>query len=162
MIHQAADDLYVTPDPGWNMKVAPGVGRGFLVTWDDVNPAGGLFARRVRGRENEIVEGFEVDGFSVSVRPAAVALTEGLFLVVHERYDGRIAAGQGERTDIRSPASSTMPPPTSNAIQTMRSPVLESSQNDGQRPVMSPTSTYATPVIVPRTTRTFSAVTCRF
>jgi len=71
-----------TPDPGWNMKVVPGVGSGFLVTWDDFSTPGGLFTRRVRGRENEIVEGFEIH--SSASDPAAVALSQGRFLLVYE------------------------------------------------------------------------------
>ena len=91
VVHHAVDSLpQVSPDPGWNMKVVPGVGRGFLVTWDDANPVGGLFARRVRGRENEIVEGFEIH--SSSSRPAAVALPQGRFLLVYELYSGNLLA----------------------------------------------------------------------
>jgi hypothetical protein len=79
-----------TPDPGWNMKVVPGVGNGFLVTWDDFSTPGGLFTRRVRGRENEIVEGFEIH--SSSSDPAAVALPQGRFLVVYEMHTGALLA----------------------------------------------------------------------
>jgi hypothetical protein len=90
VVYRTADHLPGrSPEPGWNLKVAPGVGRGFLLTWDDGLP-GGLVARRVRGRENEVVEGFEARG--AVHRAAAVALAQGRFLLVHERYDGRLAA----------------------------------------------------------------------
>jgi hypothetical protein len=90
VVHHAVGAPPYTPDPGWNMKVVPGVGSGFLVTWDDASTGGGLFARRVRGRENEIVEGFEIH--SSSSKPAAVALSQGRFLLVYELYSGALLA----------------------------------------------------------------------
>ena len=77
------------PDIGWNLKITPGVGYGFLVAWDDGLP-GGLVARRVRGRENEIVEGYQID--SESFWPAAVSLAQGRFLLVYEQYSGSLLA----------------------------------------------------------------------